>query len=165
MRNVIILFFIISGVTVSGCCRNKGQIEIKPLHPYSSPNYEDSIDKAKYSVIKFYFIKGACVATDDLSGLVDSFLIKSVSNDSIDFLSYGYCSIYFYRESNRINENYRERPDGMISYDILSRDDDELLFIYEWRHGSFKECSFHRNGKKIRTETSKEGSVFSNNLN
>lgn len=157
----IILFYLIS------CCQNKQMTEIKimPLHPYSaSPtDYEKTTPAEESFVAKFYFIQGACEATDQLSNGVDSFLSESLRKDEKDFDRYGGYYIYFYRQTKDINKNFRQQIDGIFSNSLDAYTKD-LLFEYEWSYKKFSGCYFYKNGKIIKTVRNKKGDLFKRTL-
>lgn len=160
MKKEIISFIAFVSITLTSCCQNnKFDIKILPLHPYkaSPTDYDHSDTKEKSYINKFFFIRGACVATDELSKRVDSFVLASLKDDS-DFIKYGGYYIDFFKESNELNENYRqgngtdETPSKHISED--------LIFSYHWSNKKFTGCDFYKNGKVIKTIYNNNGDVF-----
>lgn len=137
------------------------KIKISLLHPYSSSptDYDKNTMPQKSFVVKFYFIQGACNATDELSNTVDTFIIASLKIDNKDFNKYGGYYIYFYKKTDKINENFREEVNGFLS-NTLDEYTDDLLFRYEWSDKKFKGCYFYRKGKIIKTVWSKKGDLF-----
>ena len=68
----------------------------------------------------------------------------------MDFSEYGSYMIRFYKESNEINQDFRENIDGIIS-NSLSDHDEDLLFEYGWEHKEFSGCKFYEQGKVKKT--------------
>lgn len=139
--------------------QDTSKIQIYPLYPYSaSPtDYDSTTERARNFIVKYYFIRGATKATDDLSQKVDSFLMVPVLKDSSNFNSYGSYLVYVFKESDKTNENYRNRgtddtPDSHI--------DDDLMYIYEWRARKFYGCDFYKNGQVIKTIDKKLQLIF-----
>lgn len=162
MRNIMFLTSFVF-TSVMSCCQSEimSKIKIIPLHPYSSSptNYDKNTTAEKSFVVKFYFIEGACKATDELSNMVDAFIIESIKKDEKDFNKYGGYYIYFYRGSKNINEHFREQVDGIFS-NTLDEYNYDLLFRYEWNGRSFKGCSYYRNGKIFKTIWGKNENLF-----
>ncbi len=139
-------------------------IKIKPLHPYfASPfYYKQGETQDRNYVIKYFFIEGAYEATDKLSKEVDSFIIKHIRTDT-DFISFGSYRLQFYRETEVINEGFREQIDGMISYNLLDQYDKDLLFEYSWADNEFIGCSYYKDGEIIKTKYDKGDDILKRN--
>lgn len=136
-------------------------IKIKPLHPYSASPFDYHLNekKEKSFIIKFYFIEGACKATDELSKQVDKFITKFIESDT-DFIHFGGYHLRFYRKTKVINENFKEQIDGRISYSLLDDYDKDLLFEYAWSAKNFMGCTYYYNSKVIKTVYNKEGNIL-----
>jgi len=153
-------FFLVSvfcfGFASCNQYKSAADMEILPLHPYQASNtdYNADISKSHTFIVKFYFIRGATDATDKLSEKVDSFLRKELKKDSINFNDYGSYIVRIFRESSKINQDYRENVDGIFS-DMLGSHEDDLLFEYEWERKEFTGRKFYKNGKMIK-KTSNE---------
>lgn len=132
-----------------------------PLHPYTeSPCRYDSVrPKSKCYIIKYYYAKGICKATDEMSKKTDLFITESLKSDSADFIEYSEYYIDIYRESKNINDNYRQQIDGIFS-NLLSEHDEDLLFRYEWSGKKFKRCQYYKNGKVFKTVYGKGDGLF-----
>jgi hypothetical protein len=165
MRKIFFQVFFLSMI-LSSCCQNTdtSKIKIKPLHPYSaSPYYHKQNEtKDKNFILKYFFIEGACKATDKLSNQVDSFITKYVQSDT-DFVEFGAYYLYFYKRTKAINENFREVTDGMISHNLLDEYDNDLLFEYTFGHKYFRECNYYKGGKIVKTVYDKESGVLKRN--
>lgn len=143
---------ILNMLLLFGCQNVKPtRIIIKPLHPYSaSPYYyKKNETKGKNYIIKYFFIEGACKATDKVSEQVDSFVIKVIRTDT-DFIDFGGYYLLFYRKTKVINENFREQINGMISYNLLDEYDNDLLFEYAWSDRNFMGCKYYKDGKVVK---------------
>ena len=140
-------------IWLSSCANYNHAYEIVPLHPYRTTLPRNDTD-SNGTVTKYFFIRGAKNATEKLSAYVDSFLLKMIERDP-DFKQYDSYTIVLYRESEGINENFRQEYDGMISYSLLSEHEDDLLFLYDWLHGSFQFCIYYKKGKVISTKYDK----------
>ncbi len=148
-------------------CQNidVSKIKILPLHPYSSsPSFYDSTSLPKNNFIdKYYFIQGAYKATDELSDIVDAFIISFVKNDSVDFNKYGGYYIFLYKETSQINKSFREKIDGVFT-NTLDDHKDDLLFRYKWENQKFISCEYYQNGKVIKILYSKKAALFKQSL-
>ena len=157
MKNLSIFLIFTSCIVLFASCQNHNikNVKILPLHPYSaSPTkYDSTATKANNYFIRYYFIKNADEAVDKIANIIDTFVVQLIKNDSDNFLEYGDYSIYFYRETSRLNENFKEKVDGMINYDLLDNYYDDLLFIYDWRVQKFEGCKYYKNGKIIKRKT------------
>lgn len=162
MKYIIFLLYSVFAVVMS-CCQNTeiSKIKIMPLHPYSaSPtDYDKKTTPKKSFIAKFYFIEGACEATDELSYRIDSFIIESLRKDNKDFNRYGGYYIYFYRQSKDIDKDFRQQIDGIFSNSLDAYTKD-LLFEYEWSYKKFSGCYYYKNGKIIKTVLGKKGNLF-----
>ncbi len=144
------------------CCspqENLSKIEILPLHPYEESPLDNHHFKNETYIAKYYFIRNAFLATDGLSFKLDSFIVTSLEMDKTDFDEYGGYYLYFYRESDNINVNFRQNLDGLFTNPLSSFQKD-LLFRYEWSGKKFKGCQYYRKGKVFKTLYGKKGDLF-----
>lgn len=146
--NILLFIILISFRCQSGAMTN---IKVKPLHPYSvSPFYYNQNEPKQQSYIcKFFYIEEVSKASDNLSNRVDTFVSRFIKSDS-DYYDFGSYKLYFYRETSKINENFREQIDGMITYNLLSAYKSDILFEYTWSGGEFIGCNFYKNGKVVK---------------
>jgi len=144
------------------CAQNiQSDFKIKPLHPYSaSPfDYDSTVEKKRNFIEKYFFISNI-KSNQGLMDSVDSFVAQLYDKSKIEIEEYGRFSINFYRETEVINENFRQEIDGMISYNLLENYKDDLLFTYVWIDGEFFGCNLLKNGKVIETRFPQNSNAF-----
>ena len=74
-----------------------------------------------------------------------------------DYDTYGGYQMYFFRETNELNANYRntgtdDTPDSHI--------DEDLLLKYVWSHKEFRGCQLYEKGKVIKTVFDNKNILF-----
>ena len=139
-------------ITLLMSCFGKGTkqpIEVFPLHPYSaSPtDYDPSTNKQNTFIEKYFFVDGAKSLGSNLADTINIFVRQYLESNRTDFEMYGGYSMYFFRKTDQLNSNYRNRgTDDTPSSHI----EEDLLLKYEWSDQKFDSCSVYKNGELIK---------------
>lgn len=135
MRTVIKLTIVVLLVS----CTSKKQLEIVPLSPYYKVETKHGKTiKSIYFLVKHWEDQNSR-QYDTLNEFSDVYKLSDTTKCNI-------CSIYFYKESNRTNEEYRESESDFI--DWHSKD---LVFSKEWQGDKVVYIQRFKNGKVIDT--------------
>lgn len=135
MRVIIQLIIIVLLIS----CSSRKKVEIVALDPYSKVEANGS-----KTIRSIYFLVKNWEDQNDknydiLNKFSDEYKLSDISKCSI-------CSIYFYKESNRTNENYIESESDLI--DWHSKD---LIFSKGWQGDKVVYIQRFKNGKVIDT--------------
>jgi hypothetical protein len=142
------IVIIIASILLS-CINNnsdKTRIEILPLKLKSiSPSDYSITDKKKSFVLNAYFVRGDYKSREELEVKVDSFLSKEVNVYKQNLKEYGYVIIDFYKESDVLNEEYKESDSNFLDWQI-----NDLLFSYRLNNQGVLECYYYNDGKIVK---------------
>ncbi|SEO88051.1 hypothetical protein [Niastella yeongjuensis] len=122
---------------MTACGVTKCQLEILPKRVYvASGGYKTGSGYYYANKHVYFLVKGECGNKQQAKAVIDNFAKQAAAKESGSFTNY---TIYFYYESDELNEKSIQSEKDDLRYKLFDYNDNEFIAVYTFRESRFSD--------------------------